>query len=360
MEIKKIIAFIIVSFSIISCNENNKKNVEFKIDNSKSEISEFNISNNKPKEYFLKPEKITGIFTDIIVNDSLLICGNLYAPKLVNIYSLNSGKLLNETAHRGTDSNQGLSASNFYIQNNFLWIYDITLGKLFKTDFSKVIKDSAFVPRKEMLLKGILKNMVSPQIINDSLILTTSYSTDDCRYFYSDGSKILKKVGKLPEVINDKKLTNIPNTKIPNKAYIFKAFSIKSPTENKVAVFYNKTDRVEFYVNDKLYKVLNSTNNFNPEVQSMRFNEGYAVQDSENTKYAYLSVAYDKSNIYALYAGDDGSKTSSNTILIFDWLGNFVNKISLDRKVCKITFEPTKRILYCYDDLMQTIFSTKL
>ena len=88
MEIKKIITFIIVSFSIISCNENNKKNVEFKIDNSKSEISEFNISNNKPKEYFLKPEKITGIFTDIIVNDSF---------EMVYIKGKNQPSFLRET-----------------------------------------------------------------------------------------------------------------------------------------------------------------------------------------------------------------------------------------------------------------------
>lgn len=360
----KIISFITIIILIISCNENYPKNIEFKIDNSKSEIFEFNISEVNIQNLKLKSENISGIFTEITVQDSLLICGNLYDPKLISIYSLKDSKALKTIIKRGTSTNEGLSASNFSFQNNTtnssLWVYDITLGKLFKTDLSKMIKDSIFIAEKEMFLKGSLKNMVSPKILNDNSILATTYSLDDCRYFYSDGSKILKKVGKLPDVVNNKELKNISSCKIPNKANIFKAFSIKSPTEDKIAVFYNKADRAEFYANDKLFKIWNSTNSFNPKVEVLKLKDGYVVQDTDDTQYAYLSVTSDNNYIYALYAGNESSKTSSNTILIFDWSGDSVKKISLDRKVCKITLEPTKRILYCYDDITKTIFSTKL
>lgn len=360
----KIYLFLLIFVISISCNENKPKNIEFKIGHNNVKTSEFNISRLQITRKILKPENISGIFTDIIVKDSLLICGNLYDPKLLNIYSVESKKLLNQIIKRGTSSNEGLSASNFYFQNDTnettLWVYDITLGKLFKTSFLNDIKDSAFVAKKEILLKGTLKNMVSPQIINDSLILATSYSLDDCRYFYSDGKNILRKVGKLPNVINSKKLTNIPNAKIPNKAYIFKALAVKNPIQNKIAVFYNKTDRAEFFANDRLIKILNSTNDFNPEIRVKKINDGYVVQDSDKTKYSYLSIAFDKDCIYALYAGNKDSTTSSNTILVFDWLGNVIKKISLDRKICKITLEPNRKILFCYDELSEGIFSTQL
>ena len=355
---------ILIFIVVVSCNENKPKTIEFRIDDNKFKVSEFNISDIHTTKHILKIQKIYGIFTDIAVKDSLLVCGNLYDPKLLNLYSLNNEKLLNQIIKRGTSTKEGLSASNFYLQNNIgnssLWIYDITLGKLFKTELSKVIKDSSLVPHKEISLKSSLKNLIAPQIITDNLILATSYSLDDCRYFYTEGSKILKKVGLLPNVTNNIKLKNISKTKIPNKAYIFKAFSIKNPNSNQIAVFYNKTDRAEFYDNDQLYKVWNSTNNFNPVMQVAKLNDGYVVQDSDKTKYAYLSITSDEKYIYALYAGNEENKTSSDIILVFDWSGNSVKKISLDRKVCKIALEPHKRIVYCYDDVTKNIFSTQL
>lgn len=362
----RLISVVILYIATISCNENYPKNIEFRIDDSRSKIFEFNIAQISTQTNILKSENISGIFTEIAIQDSLLICGNLYDPKLVSIYSLKEGSVLKSIINRGTSTNEGLSASNFSFQNktgnSSFWIYDITLGKIFKTNLSKEtkVKDSIFTSEKEMLLKGSLKNMIAPKIINDSLILATTYSLDDCRYFYSDGLKILKKVGKLPNVVNDKELKNISNSKIPNKANIFKAFIVRSLTENKIAVFYNKADRVEFYDNNKLFKIWSSTNGFNPTVEVSKLKDGYIVQDTDDTKYAYLSITSDKNYIYALYAGNENLKTTSNTILVFDWSGKIIKKILLDRKVCKITLEPIKRFLYCYDDLTKNIFSTKL
>ncbi|MGC4128072.1 MAG: BF3164 family lipoprotein [Bergeyella sp.] len=168
----------------------------------------------------------------------------------------------------------------------------------------------------------------------------------------------MKKIGKLPKVANDEKLENITNTKFPRKAYIFKAISVKNPTENnKVAVFYNKTDRIEFYYNDKLTKIV-SQENFNPKMQVTKLEKGFVVEDSDKTKYAYLSVIYAKNYIYALYSGSN--ETSSNSILVFDWNGNFIKELFLNRKVCKIFMDSKNNILYCYEDKEKGIFSANL
>lgn len=339
-----------------SCTKHNN-NIAFKIQQN-SNITFISESNSKLEAIVLKPINIHGIFTDIAVLDSLLICGNLRSEKLINIYSLNNNKLINKIINRGNARKEGLSAADIFIQNNqFIWVYDITLGKFFKINFNS--KNDDLVER-EINLTSKLKNLVSPNIINDSLLLATTYSSDDYRYFYANFNEAKKKIGKLPVVINDKLLEDEPDTNFPNRAYMFKAVSIKHPIQNKVAVFYNKADRAEFYEDDTLSKVVIHKNSFNPKMYVTKLERGFSVEDYEKTVYAYLSLAYTEDHIYCLFSGNKNGETSSDKILVFNWNGKFVKELTLDRKINKICIDPKANILYCYDDKYKGIFSTEL
>ena len=356
---RKNLFFAIVIFLIllISCSQNNIKNVEFKIKKDDDKNVLLDVAESDVKHITLKSEKIFGLFTEIAVKDSLLICGNLRSPKLINTYSLNSGKLIDELITRGESEYEGLSVSSLYIQNNYLWIYDITLSKFFKTEINNKKIDSSSI--KKIDLAKNLKNIIFPVIINDSLILATTYAMNDFRYLYANPQKTLKNVGQLPKVKNSEYLTDAAETKFPNKAFIFKAIAIKNSSENKTVVFYNKTDRAEFYSNDRLIKVVQNQDGFNPIMQVAKLEEGgYLVEDSDKTKYAYLSTAYTDRYIYSLYSGSN--ETSSNSILVFDWNGEFIKKLELDRKVCKIFIEPKRNILYSYEIEANGIYSANL
>ncbi|MCT3745949.1 hypothetical protein BAS06_06660 [Elizabethkingia miricola] len=351
------------TFLFISCSNENPKLIEFKINDAKSSISIFQTSESNTNKIVLHPINIHGIFTDIIAEDSLLICGNLRDPKLINLYSLKTGKLLNEIIIRGTGSNEGLSLAKLSIGNNSfssIWAYDITLSKFFKISKDRSVNSKNYIPEKEFILGKELKNIISPNIINDSLILATTFSFDDNRYLYANTEKIIKKVGTLPDVTNSDMLLDRPNTKFPNKAFIFKAISIKHPTENKVAVFYNRADRAEFYANDKLIKILHSQESFGPIMTVTKLKRGFSIEENEKTKYAYLSIATNKKYIYGLYSGNYEGKTTSNRILIFNWDGKFIKEVILDREVSKINIDSKNSILYCYDDKEAKIFSATL
>ncbi|OPC25484.1 hypothetical protein BAX95_00800 [Elizabethkingia meningoseptica] len=346
-----------------SCKQKNSDSVEFKILDQKSNISTFEITNSKDNKVVLHPINIHGIFNDIIAEDSLLICGNLRDTKLINLYSLRTGKLLNEIIIRGTGSNEGLSVAKLSIENNsssFIWAYDITLSKFFKINKDRSVNSKNYNPEKEFILGKELKNIISPSIINDNMILATTFSFDDNRYLYANTEKIIKKVGKLPSVANSDKLLDHPNTKFPNKAFIFKAISVKHPTENKVAVFYNRADRAEFYANDKLIKTLHSQENFGPIMKVTKLEKGFSIEENEKTRYAYLSIAYNEKYIYSLYSGGSEWKTTSNRILIFNWDGKFIKDVILDRVVSKINIDIKNNMLYCYDDKEAGIFSAAL
>lgn len=356
---KSLFSFITI-LSILSvltgCKENSTKFVEFEIKKIENNVS-FNINKNDTKFISLKSEKIFGLFTEIAVVDSLLICGNLRSQKLVNIYSLSNGKLLNELIGRGELQNEGLSVSSIHISNNFSWIYDITLSKFFKIDLQSKRKDSLETTKIDLAKN--LKNIISPTIINDSLFLATTYSMDNFRYLYASPQKIIKNVGKLPEFNNSEYLLDVPQTKFPNKAFTFKAISIKHPTENKIAIFYNKADRIEFYSNDKLIKTTQSEDSFSPIMQVAKAEEGgFSVEDCEKTKYAHLSTSFTEKYIYSLYSGNN--ETASNRILVFNWNGRFIKELSLDRKVCKIFIDAKNNILYCYEIQGNGIYSANL
>lgn len=348
-------------FVFLKCSSE-KKIETFYLENDKAiHLSEANKETMESLK--LKKLDIAGLFTDILVVDSFLLCGNLRSPKLVNIYSLNTGQLLSEVFERGTSKNQGLSVASFYSAGDELmvWVYDITLGKLFKMNVQNAVKDSVYVPEKEFQLTGELKNIFSPSVINDSTILATTYSLDDCRFLYTDSKSILKKIGKLPVVQNRELLKDRPGTKFPNKAYIFKSRIIKHPSENKVAVFYNKTDRAEFYINDTLHKIIKgSLKAAGIKMAVSRFPDGFILNDFEKIKYAYTSVTTTSNSIYCLYGGEKDGQSCSAKVVVFNWNGEIRKSLELDKSVCSIYIDEKSNILYCYDNAEKSIFYATL
>lgn len=355
--------FLLLCLSFNCCKQNKTEIIEFELERNSEITTFFKINEKQLKHITLKSENIQGLFTEIAIKDSFLICGNLRSQKLVNLYSLKSKKRLNQILIRGTESNQGLSVAGLSkesISSPNIWVYDITLKKLINVDIFKAIKDTNYIAEYEFNLTDKLKNVIAPQILNDGSFLATTYTLDDNRYFYSDFKKITKKIGKLPKVENGKKMENMPNAFFPNAASIFKAIAIKNPIQNTVAVFYNKTDRVEFYTNDKLSKIVNCVESFGPKMEVTKLERGYALQDNEKTRYAYLSITYTKDYIYCLYSGSKNNEACSNKILVFNWNGNFINELVLDKKVCKIAIDDKGKILYCYAEEDNKIYSTTL
>jgi hypothetical protein len=355
---------LIITILVIGCKSSSVQNIEFNGENKNTNITTLSTKNIKVKHIALNPEKIYGLFTSIVVIDSFLVCGNLRADKLISIYSLNGDSLITEVIKRGTGLNEGLSASSLFSKESNtdspIWLHDITLSKLFKINIIKALRDNNYISENEVMLSKELKNIVSPQIYDDTIIVATTYSWDDNRYMYASNKKIIKKVGKLPDVKNGELLTDAPNTKFPNKPYIFKATGIKHPLDTRIAVFYNKTDRVEFYLKDSLIKTIVGPDKFGPRMEVTKLQSGFSIEDFDKTLFSFTSIASTQDYIYCLYAGAEKGKTCSNRIFVFDWDGVLKEELILDRPVCKICINSKKKILYCYENTENGIFSASL
>lgn len=352
------------SLSFFGCNQMKNNLVEFTIPNIVNLPVAYKSDSVKSINLNSLSKNIKGVFTCMAVIDTFLVCGNLNSPKLVNIYSLNSGMLLNDIITRGTNPNEGLSVSSIKISNYgsipFFWVYDITQAKLFKIEILKAINDSNYKPKIELQLSNNTKNIISPELINDSLMLATSYKTDANRYFYLSPNEIKVAVGKLPELTNNELLVNQTTSKLSNKAKILKAYAIKHKDKNKIAVFYQRTDIVEFYSNDTLVYSLIGKNKINPIMQFTKFETGFSLTDCDKTKYCYTSITSTNEIIYALYAGENTNYSCSNRVFVYDWKGKFKRELILDRNLCFISIDAKSNILYGYDDTDNTIYSIKL
>lgn len=78
----------------------------------------------------------------------------------------------------------------------------------------------------------------------------------------------------------------------------------------------------------------------------------YLAKDVENYRIFFIDVRVDDDNIYALYSNviieGDGENYpfETNTILVYNWNGEIVRKIILDKKTSEISVDPVSRTLY--------------
>jgi hypothetical protein len=73
------------------------------------------------------------------------------------------------------------------------------------------------------------------------------------------------------------------------------------------------------------------------------------LKDIDNIKNYYLDVCVDDKYIYGLYLnGKNGLGSTANILHVFDWDGNFIRKIVLDKTVLYLSmgFDPVKKYLY--------------
>jgi hypothetical protein len=348
---------------LFSCQLGSSHNIEFEV-LTNTKVRKSNINKNlSTNVVILKRENIFGVFTNILSKDTFLICGNLRSNKLISIYSLKSKKLITEIINRGVTLNEGLSVSSISNDpslSNVIWVYDITLGKIFKVDINRAIRNSSYIPEKEIILDGKRKNIISPSLINDSTFIATTYSLDNYRYLYITNQSILKGIGQLPEITNKKYLIDPLNTKFPNKAFLLKAFLVKHDVANKIGIFYNKTDRAEFYLNDKLKYIYQEKDNYPIAMRVNKLTNGYSIEDSNKTRYTYLSVTSSDKLIFCLYDSAKYNEATSNSIIVFDWDGNLLYRIKLNRPVCKIAVNSENNRVYCYEKFENSIYSFDL
>jgi hypothetical protein len=296
-----------------------------------------------------------GFFSTIAIVDTFLVCSDYKSPVILRIFGINSNKLLAEIINRGDQKGECLNVANIQPIGDkpVFWIYDITLGKFLKIDLSKALKDpSNYSGEEEIILTGAARKSKSPCWISDSVFAAASYSHGDCRYLsFSKKSVILGKTGRLPSPEKDwpeEKKSGVFDI----LASAYSANLIKHPQKEILVAAYNKTDRLEFYEQGALKKIVRGPDHFEPEVSFSESNGKFSAIETSQTLFSYTGILATRSFIYSLYSGKNNYNTCSQKLLVYDWNGNPKRIIQFDQPICYFTVRETanQAVIYAVEN----------
>jgi hypothetical protein len=334
---------------LISCTENNKTMV------LNPDAKLFNKFPNEKNIFFKNLAQYnSGVPRSIFYLDSTLVIFNKtkVSKFIFNNYSLNSNQFSKGYVSKGKGPNESIGASCAGIISNKLWFYDITLNKILLTDKKNAIDKNVFYPFQEHQLGNEYYTKID---FIDSLhfcgvgnLRSLSNSKIEKRYLNSNG--IIKNYGEFQETssnLNIRTIKNIHTSTIHSK-----------PSGNKVVLGYRHSDLIEIYNLETSECIAIK----GPEKYDVDFEQKkrsyYYMGKNDKTRKAFINGTVTDNYIYLVYSGHKSENKSEEDrfkwqhgkhVYIYDWEGNPVKKLNLDRHIYTLGVSEDDKILYSYD-----------
>ena len=333
------------------------KNNDFVLNENAVSFSEF------PQESQATFEKVfdfnKGVAFNLHVVDSVLIVFNQQGGNghFFYNYNLNSQQLSEGYLTGGRGPSQAVAAISSGIYGNTLWTYDISLKKVLTVDKTEAITkaNDSVLSFKEYPVFGSY--------------YTASLKDDD--HFLGVGS--LSSIYKIQE-INTKTgeetdafgvFGHVPNNMDFN-AYksAHQAFLSVKPTGDKAVLMYRFTDAIEIFdLNTKEGKAIHGPENYPVDFKPLNAGDFFVMERTSKTRFAFVAGAVTNQYIYAVYSGKFNESLHPNYgsfVFVYDWQGNPIKKITLDREMKSPAVSSDDQTLYAYDPNTGFVMKTHL
>lgn len=302
--------------------------------------------------------ELSGIYTDnMLVYDSLILFSAQQYPDFhYYVFSLNSGNQLGSFCRKGEGPQDYIvlgDTKQFTIENKAikLWTRDVMKEKLQLLDLTKSIANNETVI--DTIISGHWKGEFNRPfsfafVLKDNLIAMKNQ----------------------PEIISNDGLTYLPgsyflyNTTDPNPIQKFTLYNY--PVINPQYTFDNylhsidriKPDNTKIAMGMSLLSQINILDIKSGKLIGIRTSGTPDFKDLEKKtteiKFYYSDICIDNEYIYGLYSNkifnDQNYPFVSNEVHVFDWEGNAIRKLILDREFDRIALDPVKKKLYAKND----------
>jgi hypothetical protein len=289
------------------------------------------------------------------VYDSLILFESFKYPDhfFCYVFNLNSGKHIASLFHKGQGPDEFLDFFHLdqYIHENNeikLWGYDALKGVIYLVNLTKSVSTNSTQYDTVISTKWSEKfNMPWSGVFcpDDKHLLIQSsveYSYLD-KKDYKLGMYYLYKSANLdePEKIY-RQHTEIPLERpVMGNEYFYSTDRLK-PDNTKIAMGMRMLAQLNILnlKNDKLsgFRIENT-----PDYQNIIEID----EKGEMKKTYYMDLRVSDDHIFALYMNADrGNPWESDEVHIFDWDGNWLHKIILDKKAVQMAFDPVNKLLY--------------
>lgn len=274
--------------------------------------------------------------------DSTLIVFNVQpgVKNILNNYSLNTGILSNGYFGKGKGPSQVIGPRAFGVNSNRLWVQDITLNKVFTIDLRKAINTNASVSFNEYPHE----NQYYMIDFKDSLHYFGVGSVNSgfkIQEIDLNSGKVVNEYGKI-----EKTPKNIP-LQLFKSAY--QSFIFAKPTGDKLVLPYRYLDAIEiFNVKTRSSVAIHGPEGY--DVEYMPLNNG--AGRTQKTRIAFVNGTVTNEYIYLAYSGKTENSSNpyyGNCIYIYDWDGNPVRMLVLNKYIQGLVVTKDNKILYAFD-----------
>lgn len=317
-------------YFLTACSQESNKSEKFK-------------NNNLIADFFPMDSILGNPFQISIIDDSLLIINDLHLGKVGSIIRTKDFSLISRIGSIGEGPNEILPPVHFVSENNgFLFLYSRRGNNILKYDINSLLSGS-----NEALLQFKIHEPLDKLIIlNDSTMFGIGFSDEKKRY------SSVKEFGKSAETLNinypeytglpsefnvmafQANLSMRPDKKAFVTASIFcKQFEIISLTENNQVTKIFEFDEYEI-------KWIDVSNGDFKQISYLDDHEAGFINVTSTQEYIYLLYSGRKKGVY------NDRALLSNTILVYDWIGNLVHQFDLDYDVQDIAVDTKNSIIY--------------
>jgi hypothetical protein len=281
----------------------------------------------------------------LFLKDSLLILYNSKGKNNYFFYNyfLNKDSLSKGYLSSGRGVGESLGAMSSGLNNNILWTHDLVLKKILVADITKSSNTSNIV-FKEYPLEDKFYMMESIGNLN-FLGVGKIDSPFKIQKIYLQSGKVNKEFGEFKHVPTDK----------PFESYktAYDCFIFKKPSGDKVVLIYRFSDIIEIFdLKKNTSFAIQGPDSFNVDFIPISIGSISVMGRTEKTKFSFVNGYTTDDYIYTLYSGKLANSLNSdysNYILVYDWNGNPIKKIVLDKNALSFCISNDNKEIYIYN-----------
>jgi len=321
----------------------------------------------------LKP--ITGLneillqSSDMVVAEDLIFFQDVKTDFLIQVYDLNTGKKAYKFGRRGRGPGEYQSIS--ILRGPEPGLIEVSDTKNRKSDIYDIscLKKKPPVTSVHKCIIKTVPNLASRQalILKENLVLNHG-STPQGVLFLSRGNTRLNHIDEIPQDIKNKYQRPI------HQAMSTSGFLAASSERTHLAYFADSFDRALFYQRsgEEIELINEYDYSFLPEFEVKDFGGSSMLTSAENHRTAFIHPVAGKSHYFVLYSGKNAEdvkkegamgKSFTNLVKVFDWQGNEVHEILLDKNISILSVSYDESILYGMtfnEDFMATVFKANI
>ncbi len=324
----------LISFQV-ACNKKDDSN--FIINRNIENVENFQIV--EDKEFKSLFEFSGGNVTRILEIDSQLLLFDVKGLKnqFVHLYDLEKKETLAGLFNKGNGPFESNSPYSIGIIDSKIWLQDFTMLKIVFFDFN----DSVYSEKKAPFdLYGI--NFLTENKILGSLLSESAFKF---QFIDIEQNIITKEFGefyKYPDNVEQSTLQSY-----------FQRKSMIKPDKKLVATAYRWHNAIEITdLNDLSSKIIYSPGRIQNENDIIEYDGKLIFDRSGTTKKCYNDIFVTDNFIYAIFSGVEDDIPNSGLckiIHIYDWGGNPIKQINLDRGIMSISVTSDDSRIYSFD-----------